>query len=328
MKIKTTTPVDFPRYSSGIDYRSTVLCLGSCFAENMTTRLAARKFNVQYSPFGIQYHPLAISEGMQRLLEGRLFTEKDLVFDGQLYHSWQHHGRYSAPNLEVALRQMNTDFQVAQKQLKSADWVILTLGTARVFEGIDLKRLVNNCHKFPAAQFTKRWLSVDEITTAFQEVMKVLLTGNKNLKFIFTVSPIRHMRGGMIQNQRSKSRLQLAVEQLTEQFQSAHYFPAYEYVLDELRDYRYFAKDLVHPSELAVDLIFEKFAESYFSNSTIELCRKVEKIQAALKHRPFYPRSMEHQRFLSKLENQMKQLMEAHPELDFSEELIDLNQRL
>ncbi|GAB4262684.1 MAG: GSCFA domain-containing protein [Saprospiraceae bacterium] len=304
-----------------IDHQSPLLCVGSCFAEEMGSRLKRLKFPVFLNPCGIVYNPLSISRCLEFLLQEKQFEQKDLFEHDGLWHSFDHHGSFSAADAHTVLNKINQSIRAGSAFLRSAKVLVLTLGTAHVFRLKSNFRIVANCHKLPGQQFERLRLQVPEIVSALGNTISALQELNPGLKIILTVSPVRHLRDGLVENNRSKAALLLAVDQLCSDFSKVHYFPAYELLIDDLRDYRFFAEDLSHPNRLALDYIWQRLTDTYFSPATKQLCEEIESLKRAGEHRPFHPASEKHRQFLRQQAEKCRQLAERNPHLDFSEEL-------
>ena len=303
-----------------IDHATSIACLGSCFAAHMAEKLEQYKFNVLLNPFGIAYHPLAIAKGIEDLLTERVLQEDDLFEDQGLWHSFDFHSHFSHPNQKLALDGMNRSLATARDFISNTNVLIVTLGTATVFHHLEAARLVTNCHKLPAQQFERRRLTVEEIVKGLQLAFSSLKKVCGELEIVLTVSPVRHIKDGIIENQRSKAALLLAVDQLQAATGYIHYFPAYEIMMDDLRDYRFYEADLVHPNDLAIDYIWEHFQNALFSPSTQQLHQQIHKLVQASRHRPFHPDTPAHQQFVQQQLGKLKLLTEKHPHLDFSKE--------
>lgn len=303
--------------SINISHQDAILLLGSCFTENIGEKLIHSKFKVNINPFGIIYNPISISNSLTRILNNESYTEEDLsVYNGKFF-SFDHHGSFSSFNKAECSAKINNEITCAHQHLKETKTIVVTLGTAWVYENIENKKLVANCHKIPAKNFTKRLLSVDEIVQSFSALANTL----ENIQFIFTVSPVRHISDGLHENNISKSVLHLAIHELTKKYTNCHYFGAYEMVIDELRDYRFFKEDMIHPTPQAINYVWEKFAETYFNKETILLNQRIEKLQQAAMHRPFNFESESHQQFIKQQLLQMQQLEIEFPFLSFEEEI-------
>lgn len=305
-----------------IGYADRILMLGSCFAENVGALFAGYKFCVDINPFGILYNPRSISEALWRLLEGKEFRQADLFCFQESWHSFMHHGSFSAGTVEEALKKINGRFEKARKEIDSLDWLMLTWGTSYVYRLKESGAIVSNCHKLPENHFERSRLSVEDVVETYVPLIRALKKRNPRLKCLFTVSPIRHIRDGLHANQLSKAVLLLAVERLQQSFpESVFYFPSYEIVVDELRDYRFYADDMVHPSSLAVDYLWECFGRTFFTDDTFRVLAEVEAIARDVSHKPFHPESEAYKCFLGKIVLKIKQLNEKYPYLDFQNEL-------
>jgi len=317
---RTILPAQRAPFSIGHSDR--LLLIGSCFTENIGARLHSGKFPVYINPFGIVYNPVSITRCLEHLLlEHQQFEEINLFENAGLWHSWEHHGHFSRPERAAALACINTAVKTAAAHLKKTNRLLLTLGTADVFTLRSTGEVVANNHKMPAALFAQRRLSVTETTERITAVLEKIKIQNPDVQVILTVSPVRHIRNGLVENQRSKATLLLACEQICQALSYAHYFPAYELLLDDLRDYRFYAEDMLHPSEVAADYIWQFFGDTFFSEETRRLSARIEKIMAAMQHRPFHPDTPEHRAFARAQLIAIEQLFEEHPELDFSVEM-------
>jgi hypothetical protein len=251
-----------------IDYRSGILSLGSCFSQNIGRRLQRALFQTDINPFGVLYNPASIAQNIGLLCENRDFSEENLSKHGSLFFNFAFDTSFSAISAKQCLEKINARFTSAVKNLKSADFLLITFGTAFVFKLKRTGETVANCHKLPAEYFVRQRLGVEDIVSMFEELFSKIKTVNPHLHIVLTVSPVRHIKDGLHENNLSKSTLLLAAERLAKGFENVSYFPAYEIVIDELRDYRFYAPDLLHPSETAVDYVWEKFAQAYFSAQT------------------------------------------------------------
>ena len=307
------TPVIFPKASFDINHRSSILLFGSCFSENIGLKLKENKFSVNVNPFGILYNPISIYNVINRLLDKQGFTEKDFTHHNSSYHSLMHHGSFSNANLNDALNKVNNEFNIAANQLETADFLLITFGTSSVFRLKETNEVVGNCHKIPANQFSRERLTVREITLTWSNLIERALTSNPKLKLIFTVSPIRHFKDGAHENQLSKSILHLSIDNLMKQFlDNAFYFPAYEIMMDELRDYRFYTDDMLHPSNLAQDYIWKRFGETYFSEETQSIIAQWQPIHQALSHKPYNRDSEAYQKFLCRTIDDIQAFEQKH----------------
>lgn len=323
-----STPVILPKSSFEITHKSNIMLLGSCFVQNIGLRMQSYKFNIETNPFGITYNPLSIATVLQRAISNEKFTphSPEIIENGEQWHSLLHHGDFSRHIKEELLVSINSALQIANMRIRMADTLIITFGTAYVYERKIDGMVVSNCHKLPGNYFTRRLLSVDEITQAMNAALAPITGYNPNIRIIFTISPIRHLRDGAHDNQISKATLLLATERLQKQLkQNCTYFPSYEIVLDELRDYRFYAEDMAHPSPVAVEYIWEKFADTYISNSSRTLCRTIEDINRALAHKPFDATSNAYKDFLRTTLKKIDAVKMQHPYLNFEKEIEQCN---
>jgi hypothetical protein len=301
----------FPQLS----YQDSLLSIGSCFAQNLGQQLQQQLYDILINPFGVLYNPSSIASSLEHLLGAYFFEAKDLLPHHDAWHSLQHHSSFSNANQQLALTNINKSLQQARKHLQKTRCLFLTFGTAWVYIWKDSGQVVSNCHHFPATRFERQRLSVEQIVETFLELLPALKARFNALEIILTISPIRHLKDGFVENQVSKATLVLAVQQLVEQLEYCHYFPAYELLLDDLRDYRYYDQDLVHPNALAIEYIWQAFEQAHLSSQEQQLRQKVAKLQQAAQHRPRQINSPAHQQFvqqqLQQLENIASQLPKA-----------------
>lgn len=307
------TQVKISKSSFLIGYEDRILSLGSCFAENIGTKLQQAYFLSFINPFGVLYNPLSVGQGIRYLLSEKEFTKDNLFQHNSLWSSFSHGSAFSATTVDEALQKMNSRLLASRNFLSETNVVLITLGTSWVFENVETGSIVANCHKLPGSRFNRRRLSVDEIVAELSEVIVLLREKNQEMKFVFTVSPIRHWKDGAHENTVSKGTLHLAVDMLKKHFERVDYFPAFEIMMDELRDYRFYATDMLHPSEQAVDYIWQRFSETYFSDETRQLEKELEQLRADLNHRPLHPDTREYQLFLESVEKKKNGLIEKHP---------------
>lgn len=325
---KTTIALEEPNFS--IQYQDNILSIGSCFAQNIAQKLQDFYYNITINPFGTLYNPLSIRNSLGLLLNHYTFQKEDLFLHNGLWNSFQHHSSFSSPNLHQTLADINTQLQRARTQLQSSNLLIITLGTAWVYELKKTKKVVSNCHKLPASRFNRRRLSIPETVESLDNLLTYLHQNIPTLNVILTVSPIRHLKDGFIENQISKSTLLLACHELVQKHAFIHYFPAYEIMMDDLRDYRYYADDLVHPSNLAIEYIWEQFSEQYLFTKEASLRKSITKVQKAIRHRSFNPTSERHQKFVQQQLNAIDKIQKKAPNLNldsakthFLDQLID-----
>lgn len=297
-----------------IDYNRQGLMLGSCFVENIGAKMSEIKLPVSINPLGIIYNPASIASTIERIASGKLIEPEELFFDGLLFRHYDLHSRFCATSASKALEQMNAAIESAHTALTSSSYIILTLGTARTYTLNSTKKIVCNCHKTPQKEFTSSVMSVAQVVETLGKVISKCL---KDKQVILTVSPIRHLKDGFEQNNRSKAILTLACHELSCTNPNIHYFPAYEIMMDDLRDYRFYASDLVHPSPMAVDYIWDKFSRAAFAESTFDVAARVIKITQALAHRPFNPESDAHKAFIERTRKDAAQLTQEFANIKF-----------
>lgn len=323
------TNVDVTPTSFGLNYLSPSLFLGSCFAQNIGDILQQRKFPDHVNPFGVLYNPVSVEMALSRIAFGELLREDELIFHNDLWLSFLHHTSFSNPSKEKCLVDINSNLANTKSQWQKTEHVVVTFGTARVYYSNQSKKPVANCHKIPASEFDHRLLSVSEIVDTWSNLLTNLLLKKPNLKVAFTISPIRHWKDGATGNLLSKSTLVLAVNELLVKFpMNTYYFPAYEIMLDDLRDYRFYADDMLHPSNMAVRYIWEKYSYAFIADSAKETMGEVEKVIQAINHRPLRKGTKDHEKFVDKTVQQMCQITLKHPTIDFSREIKEMRESL
>lgn len=319
--IKLQTTIEIEDIETPISYQHKIMAIGSCFVENIGQRLNALKYNIAINPFGIQYNPQSISTGLSRLLEGNAYQASDLFQHNGLWHSFAHHGSFSAIDKEETLSSINQRLAEASQHLKETDILVVTLGTAWVYSLKADGHSVNNCHKMPAAHFSRHRLSVTDVVLALEQPLQLIFERFPKMSVLLTVSPIRHLKDGAVENQLSKATLLLAAETLGRQFAQISYFPAYELMMDELRDYRFYARDLTHPNDLAIDYIWERFERHCLASADKTLRIRIEKIISAIQHRPLHPNSVAYKAFLEKQLTELQTVEKQHTYLNFNTEM-------
>lgn len=311
------TNLIIPKSTDEITHQTNLMSIGSCFSEHIGERLLNYKFPIVINPHGILFNPISIADSLTQIIHNQSFSESDIFYHNNRWQSFYHHGRFAKADKNDCLNEINTSIQSAHQQIQNLDYLLLTFGTANVFEHKKTGQIVANCHKVPNTEFERKRLTIAEITTAFEPIFSQLKTINPNLKIILTVSPVRHIRDGLVENQRSKSTLLLAIDELTKAYDFVTYFPSYELVIDDLRDYRFYKEDMIHPSKVAVDYVWNHFANAYFSENTRQINQQVQKIIQAKNHRPFDAQSENHQAFLKKLTTKIENLQKQYPFLNF-----------
>lgn len=315
MNFQTQIPIqksDFP-----IDYTSKVLSLGSCFAENMAEKLEYFKFDNVVNPFGIIFNPVSLEKLILRSVHKTYFTEKDIFYHNEAWHCYEVHSELSNPTKEEFLSNLNRLLDSTNWHIEKLTHCIITLGTSWVYRHIESNEVVANCHKIPQKKFTKEILSIAQIETSLKNIITEIKAVNPNCKFIFTVSPVRHIKDGFVENNVSKAHLISALNASYFQTSTSNYFPSYEIMMDELRDYRFYAEDMLHPNQTAIDYIWIKFFENYVDEKEFGLMNQVCEIQRALKHRPFNPNSESHLKFLENLNQKINTLVKKYPHFQF-----------
>lgn len=315
-----TTQIPIPQSDRPIDYNSRIVSLGSCFAVNIGQKFGYFKFRNVTNPFGILFHPLALEKFIGFSINGKSFTEADIFYHNDRWHYFDAHSDLSHPEKETLLDNLTAAASQAQAELQQATHVIITLGTAWVYRNNDNSELVANCHKVPQKQFTKELLSIEAIKQSLSNIIAMVQQVNPAAQIIFTVSPVRHVKDGFTENQWSKANLIAALHETltTGNHQPATiYFPSYEIMMDELRDYRFYAQDMIHPNQIAIDYIWERFTEAFITPAAQETMKQIDAIQKGLSHRPFNPEASQHKEFLSKLSDKITRLQKQYPHITF-----------
>jgi len=311
---------NFPPFPKQIDYKDKLLLIGSCFTENMYEKLMRHKFQCLQNPHGILFNPVSIKDAIKAYTNNIQYTENQLVYLNEAYHSWAHHSRFSHPNPAISIEMINAAVSQARDFLQQAKWVLLTFGSAWGYELKSSGNIVANCHKAPAEYFKRRLLSLQETNDLVSEIIQLLKGFNPELNIILTISPVRHLREGFVENNRSKATLIHAVHAAVEKFSDVFYFPSYELVIDDLRDYRFYAEDMVHPNYQATAYVWEKFVASFISENSQKYMKEIEKLVFAKNHRAFNPNSEAHQKFLSSHLQKTTHLEKIFPFLNWEEE--------
>ena len=313
-----TTPIPIPKGNNPISYDSQIISLGSCFAVNIAEKLNYFKFQNTCNPFGILFHPLAIHEIIRKSLSDEKFIDSDIFYHNEMWHCFSAHSELSNLRKEALLQNLNESLEIVRNKITKATHVIITYGTAWVYRDTKTGNLVANCHKLPQSQFTKELLPVETIQSGIAETITLIKKASPMCAIIFTVSPVRHIKDGFIENQRSKAHLITAIHNVLDKHQiQADYFPSYEIMMDELRDYRFYSEDMLHPNATAIQYIWNRFAETRLSAATQTVMAEVSHIRKALQHKPFHPDSESHKRFLKKLQSKIQQLRQRFPDITF-----------
>lgn len=309
-----------------INYQDKLLLTGSCFTEHIGGALLDAKLSVLQNPNGILFDPVSVSNSLISYIQNKQYTEADLFQLNEVWNSWHHHSRFSHVDLHKSLDLINESQQKAHEFLKETDWIVITLGSSFSYRltaqaNGNGNEGVANCHRAPARWFSKHLLHIQEIVEALDLCMHQLFRFNSKLQIIFTISPVRHIRDGVVENNRSKARLIEAVHHMVNKFDRLHYFPAYEIVIDILRDYRFYDIDFVHPNYMATDFVMQKFASCCLDREARHLMDELKKINIARKHKAFQPTTIAHKEFLESSAEKTRELQKKYPFLDLKEEL-------
>jgi len=316
-KTKLHTEVEIPRYPWKIGYSGQCMFIGSCFTENIGQKIEALKMPADINPFGILYNPVSVANGLEMLLHEKHFIENDLIEYNGLWHSFYHHGRFSAINKDKALHNINERLAGSAQKLKGTELLFITFGTAWFYRYKTTGQIVSNCHKIPNNEFSRERLSVAAIVDLYKKLLPQIWAINPRLNVVFTVSPVRHLKDGAVENQQSKATLLLAVDELIKTFGGkTAYFPAYEIVMDELRDYRFYASDMAHLGDVAVNYIWDIFKEAFIEQQSLELTVKIQKVLNAVQHRPFNKNTKKYKEFLEKYSQIIVRLEQDYPNLN------------
>ena len=315
MKLQTQIPLK-KETKNLINYDSNIFLLGSCFSENIGNKLSHFKFQSIQNPFGILFHPKAIETLITNAVNQKVYSSEDVFLQNEVWHSFDVHSSLSSENDKSLLKKINSAISVTNKKLKEASHIIITLGTSWVYRFIETDTIVANCHKIPQKKFLKELLTVDEITKSLSTILVLLKSINKNIHITFTVSPIRHLKDGFVENTQSKSNLISAIHTILVD-SNVSYFPSYEIMMDELRDYRFYAEDMIHPNKTAINYIWEKFVDTRFSEESLPTMKEIEAIQKGILHRPFHEKSEQHQHFLEKIVKRKEKIKSQFPFIKF-----------
>jgi hypothetical protein len=317
---KFRTEVKVAPAENKINHKTGLMMIGSCFTENIGARLSEYKFDLDINPFGIVYNPMSVSQNLEAVLSGKVYQVTDLYNYQDSWLSFDHHSRFSFPGPETCLKEINSRIENSHKRIKTVRYLIITFGTAWIYKIAGSGRLVSNCHKLPANFFDRELLTMDAILQVYKKLISSLVRINPGIRIIFTVSPIRHWKDGPVQNTVSKSTLILTIHELLKSFECTEYFPAYEIALDDLRDYRYYEEDMIHPNSQMTGYIWDKFCQTYFEDETLKIMKDIGKLNCALKHRPFRPGAPKHIEFLNSQLEFIQTLKKRYPFLNFSDE--------
>lgn len=318
MNLRTTFPVEASQ--SRISYNTPVMFIGSCFAEEIGSRMTEGKMKVMINPTGIVYNPYSVGNAIDIILENRIFTEDNMYnYEGK-HISFSHSTDYSSEIISEALDRVNSSTSNAHHFLKKARFLFISFGTARIYRFKESNIIVSNCHKLPQSFFTREMLTVEEIISDWSAILRRLQSFNNDLRVIFTISPVRHWKDGAHGNQVSKSILFLAVEELLEHQNAGGYFPAYELVMDDLRDYRFYADDMLHPSQAAIEYIWKTFSDCYFDTGIMELWKEVQGIAKTRNHRLLSNSPTGKREFANHILEKIASIEKKNPDINFARE--------
>ena len=316
MKLQTKIPLQ-KQPQNQIDYHSKLLLIGSCFSENIGDKFNYFKIQSLQNPFGILYHPKAIENFILNAINENEYNESDVFFLNERWHCFDAHSELSSTSKEELLQNLNEAIELTKQRLNDSTHIILTLGTAWYYRYIETDKIVANCHKVPQKKFLKQIQSVKSIIESLESIIALVKSVNPKISIIFTVSPVRHIKDGFVENTQSKSHLITAIHQVVEPRKGTHYFPSYEIVMDELRDYRFYSEDMLHPSQVAIDYIWEQFKTGWISLDAFQTMDLVDAIQKGLNHKTFNQDSEQHKTFLKNLESQKNLVTKEFPYITF-----------
>lgn len=318
--MKLQTKIQFKKAQNQIDYKSQLLLLGSCFAESMGEKFNYFKFQSLQNPFGILFHSIAIENLIARAIFKKQYTEKDIFFVNERWHCFDAHSDLSDISKENLLENLNYGLMRTTAQISQATHLLITLGTAWVYRKNSTNKAVANCHKVPQKEFSKELLSADAVQQSLSRSIQTIQSINNKVQILLSVSPVRHLKDGFVENQRSKAHLMTAIHNLIENSNLAStvsYFPSFEIMMDELRDYRFYQQDMLHPNQLAVDYIWEKFKAVWISETCFDSMNAVNEVQKDLAHRAFDSNSEQHQNFLKSVDKKITYLQQKHSFMTF-----------
>lgn len=318
---------DIKKLSQPITHKEKLLLIGSCFSENIGEKLRKYKFSILENPNGILFNPVSVAEALESYIDNLQITEADLFQLNEGWHSWKHHSRFSGLHAEEVVMKINNSTAEAHHYLKNSNYLMITLGSAWIYtlteKAADGKpgSVAANNHKAPADWFYRRLMNNEEVLQVLKNVLYRLFLFHPKLKIIFTISPVRHLREGVIENNKSKAVLIQAVHELIEKFDQLYYFPAYELVIDDLRDYRFYAEDLVHPNYFATQYVWEKFVDACMDEKTKTLMQEIHSINLAYQHKAFNENSEAHKTFKKFFLEKSRNIQQKFIFIDFNKEI-------
>tara|TARA_R110002124_G_scaffold87407_1_gene225070 strand:+ start:100207 stop:101157 length:951 start_codon:yes stop_codon:yes gene_type:complete len=315
--MKLQTQISLQPERNQIDYASKVLLLGSCFVENIGRKLEYYKFQNCCNPFGIVFHPLAIEKLVTRAINATEFVDDDLFFQNERWHCFEVHSEISHSEKDTFLNNLNEALKLLKAQILAASHIVFTYGTSHVYRHIETDTVVANCHKIPQKKFLKELLSPEDIAGSLDNTITLIRDINHDVNFITTVSPVRHIKDGFVENTLSKAHLISGIHTIVDPRQKVHYFPSFEIMMDELRDYRFYGEDMIHPGNVAINIIWERFKLVWISSETESLQKEIGVIQSGLQHKPFNEQSEAHQAFLKDLQKKIENIQNMVPRIKF-----------
>lgn len=313
------------KYAYPINVKDTLFLIGSCFTEHMTAQFLQHKFKVLENPHGILFNPISIVNALQDYIQIKEYTIHDLFEYNEIWQSWNHHSKYANINADKGLIAINTAIKEANAHLLKTTYLIITFGSSWAYQLKETGQIVANNHKVPNTCFNKKLIEHHEIEIKISEVLNSLLALNPSMHVIFTISPVRHAREGFVENNISKANLIIAVQNLIKKCKNCYYFPAFEIVIDELRDYRFYAEDLIHPNYQATQYVWQKMRECLIDDESNNWIDIIHEINVAYQHKPFLPNSNLHKEFLKKYALKVKNLKEKYPTINLENEIIYFN---
>lgn len=323
------TELPYNTNSIKLDYKSKIFTIGSCFATEIFNKLSQYKFSVFHNPFGVIFHPLAVENAIMRIYSQEEYQSSELFKYEELYLSWDHHSSFNDISKDRVLSHINQNINLANKFLQETDMVIITLGTSFVYKLNQFDIIVANCHKIPNTHFSKLLLAEHQIKTSLKNIIEMLTDmGKKNMKIFFTLSPVRHIKDGMVENNISKSKLLCAIHSVVESYDNCEYFPSYEFMMDDLRDYRFYKEDLIHPNDVAIKYIWEKFKNAHISPDEFSTMQMVKKVNTSLQHKIQNTHTIAYKKFLYSIVKNIQNLEPLLPPGAFKEEYQELRKKM
>lgn len=314
------TELFLPESKWKLSHNDKILGIGSCFVDAIGDKLNLGKFQIFQNPFGTLFHPVAIENALARIHSNVTYTESEIFNRDELYFSWDHHTSFNKTSMKSTLDGINYQLEKANEFVQNTNVFILTFGTSWVYKIKQLDLIVANCHKVPGQHFEKVLLTDAQTKSSIRNCFNFILDINPKAKIITTISPVRHIKDGVVENNISKSKLISNLHDLVSQYENVEYFPAYELMMDDLRDYRFYKEDLIHPNEMAIEYIWDKFSEKYFTEETSIKIRVAEKIHSSLSHRPMNTSSIAYKTFLFNTLKKIEQTENGFPKGSFNAE--------